>query len=424
MNRFVPFVVAGVFLLAALWGYRGWRVEWLGPPLGTIHGQDFTNLLHAARDVESGANLYESAERFLAAPTLREFMTWDESYYIYPPLLAIIVWPMTRLPNASALQLWAWGNFALILVAAVLAVREFAPRPTRQTPALICVATLFLSYYPCQIELKIGQIDILMLVLLLLTYRLYRRRSLGAGLPLALALSVKPILAPMLVFFVWKREWATVFSAAALAALLTVASFAFAGWNQVPHYLKANHLWATGPFLAFPVNQSATAVALRAFTINDYSDPIAVQPWLAVAIPFVVGATAAITWLAVMSRRDNRDEPNNGIEFGLTLTTGMLVSPLTEDIHFVWVLAPLSALLLIALRDARSDSWWRLIVVTALALYFAYPGTQVAEYTGWFAVTNCGELVSRADVFYTGVFLYGLIGLDLWLALHCARRWA
>ncbi|HUI26832.1 MAG TPA: glycosyltransferase family 87 protein, partial [Candidatus Kryptonia bacterium] len=334
------------------------------------------------------------------------------------------VWPMVWLPTDVALRLWGLGNFALVLCAAALAVSELAPARTARLPVFVCLATLFTYYFPCQLELQAGQVDIILLVLLLLTYRLYRRRSRAAGLPLAFALAVKPLLAPMLAFFAWKREWKIVFSTAATTVLLTVASFAVAGWHQVPRYLNAHRVWATGPLLAFPVNQSATALALRAFTVNGYSEPVTVQPWLATALPLFVGLAAALVWLTVMSRRDNRDEPVNGIEFGLTLTTGMLISPLTEDIHFVWVLTPLAALLLIAMRDAEAGAWWRLAVVVALALYFGHPGTQATAYTGWVAVANAGELVKRADVIYTGVFLYGLIVLDAWLALYCMRRWA
>ncbi|HUI25817.1 MAG TPA: hypothetical protein VL403_06990, partial [Candidatus Kryptonia bacterium] len=86
MKRYLPLLVACIFIGAGLWGYRGWRAGKLGPPLGTMRGQDFKNLLHAARDIESGANLYEYAERFVGAPSFKEFTSWDETYYIYPPL--------------------------------------------------------------------------------------------------------------------------------------------------------------------------------------------------------------------------------------------------------------------------------------------------------------------------------------------------
>jgi len=418
----LPLVLATVFIAAGLWGYRDWRAEKLGPPLGKIKGQDFNNVLHAAHNLEIGANLYGYAEQFLRTPSFKEFTSWEETFYIYPPLFAALVRPLLRLPPPVALTLWGLGNYLVLLCAAAFAVREFAPPGLPRVPAFACLAVVFTCYYPCQLELKIGQVDIVLLLLLLVTYRLYCARSRVAGLPLACALSIKPVLAPLLVFFVWKREWRTAATAAGAAAVLVAGSFTLAGWHQLPSYLSAHHFWATGPMLVFPVNQSVTAVARRVFTVNVYSEPVAVCPWLASLLPLIVAALAGAGWLAVVPRDDNRNHAVNGIEFGATLTTQMLISPITEDIHFVWVLVPLAALLLAALGHTKLPrDWMRLAVVVGLLLYFGLPDTQATTYTDWTAAAFTGTLVPRAHVLYTGMFLYGLVILDVWLLLQCIR---
>ena len=421
---YVPVALALVVILVALWGYRGSQASKLGPPLGDITGQDFRQVLRAAHDVEMGDNLYAHALTFGRSPDFEEFVNWEAAPYPYPPLVAVLARPFLRLQAEVALKLWSGVNLALLIGSALIAIRAFTNVGfVGSAMRFLFILTLFFAYAPTQFDLKLVQLDILILFLLLLTYLLYRAGHDIAGVPLAFAIAIKPILGPMLLFFIWKRRWRMSTITVVTATLLTALGFCVVGWERLPDYMEVNRLWASGEMLAFPFNQSPKGLALRMFTPNIYNQPLYVIPWLARALPILVGLLAIGGWLASVSRSDNREEPISEVEYGLTLTTMMLLSPLVDDIHFVWVLVPLSALLLIMIDDLRGMKPLLLLAVCLLiALYLGYPALLDRIYVRHEALLHHNTLVEQSKVMYTGAYLYGLIVLDICLVMHLNWR--
>ncbi len=422
---YVPVALTLVLILVALWGYRGGRASKLGPPLGAIMGHDFRAVLSAARAIEAGDNLYAHALAFGRSPSLEEFLTWEVAAYPYPPLVAVLARPLTRMQPEVALKLWSGVNLALVVASAVVAVRAFTSLGfPRSVTRLLFILTLFFVHCPTQIDLLLVQFDILVLFLLLFTYLLYRLGyENGAGVPLAFAIAIKPTVGAMLLFFAWKSRWRILVIAVVTVAALTALGFCVVGWARLPDYLEVTRLWGGGAIAVLPVNQSVKGFVLRAFTSNIYIRPLYVVPWLARAIPIVVGLLAICGWLVSISRSDNREELTNGLEYGLTLTTLMLLSPFVSDLHFVWVLMPLSALLLAMTDDLRGMKTLLLLAISfLLALYLGYPAVQDKSYAGFEALLYGGELVERSRVLYTGAYLYGLMALDLCLAMYLYLR--
>ncbi len=420
----LPLALALVFLLAALIGYGGRQASKLGPPLGSILGQDARQVLRATRDLEAGNNPYLRAQEFGRSPDFKEFMTWNAAPYPYPPLVAVLARPLLRLATDDALRLWTGANLVLVVLSALVAVFSFTgARGLGRATRLALILTLFFVYAPIQIDLKLVQLDILILFLLLFTYYLYRHGSDWAGVPLGLAMAVKPIVAPLLFFFLWKRHWRLSAVTVVTAATLIILGFSAAGWAHLPAYMEVNRLWATGGILVFPFNQSVRGFALRLFTPNIYNEPLLVLPWLAYLLPVLVGALAVGGWLVIVSRADNRKEVVNGIEYGLTLTTALFLSPLVDDIHFVWALMPLAALLLATLDGAKGAKGLVLLAACfLLALYLSSPLLHAAIYAGSAALLEQNRLVAQSKVLYTGAYLYGLIALHVWLMLYLFIR--
>lgn len=421
---YVPVALSLVLVLVALWGYRGSQAGKLGPPLGDVTGQDLRAVLQAARDIEVGDNPYAHALIFGRSPDFEKFLNWDAAPYPYPPLMAVLARPFLWLQTEIALKLWSGVNLALLFGSALVAVRVFTKAGfVGSAIRFFFILTLFFVYAPTQFDLKLGQLDISILFLLLFTYLLYRAGYDAAGVPLAFVIAIKPILGPMLLFFIWKRRWRMSIIAVVTAALLTALGFCVAGWAWLPDYLEVNRLWASEAFLIFPSNQSLRGFALRALTVNNYIHPLYIIPWLAHVIPALVGLMAAIGWVVSISRSDNREESINGIEYGFTLITLMLLSPLAEDIHFVWVLMPLSALLLATMDDLRGIETVLLLAICLLiALYLGYPALLDKIYAGYETLLHHNELVEQGKVLYTGAYLYGLIALDICLVTYLNLR--
>lgn len=422
---YIPLVLTLVLLLTAVWGYRGSQAEKIGPPLGAITGQDFRQILSASQDIEEGKNLYARALAYGNTPTFEEFITWDAAPYPYPPLVAVLALPLLQLPTDTALQLWTTVNLALLVGSAFIIVAAFTTgsRLFQRGTRFVLIVTLLCVYFPTQHDLKLVQLDILILFLLLLTYLLYQRGSITAGLPLALAIAVKPIVAPMVFFFVWKGQWRIVFLAGISAALLTAWGFVVVGWERLPDYMQVNRLWSSGGILHYPFNQSVNGFTQRLFTENRYIEPLVVLPWLARVLTIGAGLLAVGSWIGSVSRSHSPKHPTGAIEYGLTLTTLMFLSPLIDDIHFVWALLPITVLLLATIDHAQGIGGGVLLAISfAIALYLGYPALLDKIYAGYETLLHDNTLVSRSNALLTGAYLYGLIALHGCIVVYLYLR--
>gem|GEM_PF-139803 len=424
-RAWVPVALTLVLILVAIRGYSGARSWRLGPPFGPVMGQDLRALLRAADEIKAGENPYAFALAFGRSPSFQQFLTWKVAPYPYPPLAAVLFLPLTGLEPEAALNLWTVVNLALIVGCALLAVRAFSDAGfPANAMRFLFIVTLFYVYGPTQINLLLGQLDILVLFLLLLSFVLYSRgSSTGAAVSLAFVVALNPAAAAVLLFFARKRRWQLLGLSLLSGIALYAGGFFVVGWERLTDYLQMARLWSSGPMLSFPHNQSVGGLALRAFTTNAYVEPLTVVPWLAKAVPMLIGLLAVTAWLLSTTTADNRAETANGVEYGLPLATVMLILPQFSDIHFVWALVPISALLLATIDDLRGLSSVVLLGVCFLvALYLGYPSVQDKAYSGYQALLYRGELVERSNLLWTGAYLYGLVALDVCMVIYLGLR--
>ncbi|HVY37790.1 MAG TPA: glycosyltransferase 87 family protein, partial [Polyangia bacterium] len=156
---------------------------------------------------------------------------WDgvapfrHSRFLYPPLVAELF-----RPAAAAPYLAAKAVFTLLLVAAWLAAAALLP--DRRGPFLVAGALFF----PLWRHLERGQIDLLLLLLLAVAWRL-RRRAWPAGLALGAAIAIKPALAGVALIVAALGHLRV--TAAAVAALVLLAGLTIAvdGAPRLREYL-------------------------------------------------------------------------------------------------------------------------------------------------------------------------------------------
>jgi hypothetical protein len=186
-------------------------VGWVGAWLAT-HSlqQDFAAYWVAGNARRLGLDPYLNQVRADAAATL-----WDgvaifrHSRFLYPPLVAELFRPLAALPYRFAKTIFTAG----MLVAWVGAGLMSGGRRAR---AWFFVASAL--FFPLYRHLERGQIDLLILLLVVLAWRC-RRCSVIAGVALALAAAFKPALYGLLPVL-----WAGGRARAALAALGTAAA--------------------------------------------------------------------------------------------------------------------------------------------------------------------------------------------------------
>lgn len=152
----------------------------------------------------------------------------DIELYLYPPLLADLLIPLTRLSPHLAATLWRALNLALVFGSTLLLARTLR-LPWLSFPFAALVAAAF-AFWPVHEAISLGQASLLILFLWALGLHAHFRGAVAlsaAAFALCTVLKVTPILIVPL-FLVWReRRWLLAY-AASLAALLA-AMLAFNG---------------------------------------------------------------------------------------------------------------------------------------------------------------------------------------------------
>jgi alpha-1,2-mannosyltransferase len=283
--------------------------------------------------------------------------------FTYPPFAALVFAVGSLLP--WTLLRWAMtaASVAALGVSAWITVGSLGYRHRVRLAATLGVSALALATEPVQETLVLGQVNLLLMLLVVADLlppgagRWWR----GAGIGIAAAVKLTPLIfIPYLLLIRRYRQ-----AAAAAAAFVAAAALGFAILPGASRTYWAGGLFANANrivFLGTRGNQSLRGVLTRLAG----SVSAAALPWLAAAVVVVIVGLGAA---AVLYRAGH---PVPGML--ACAVTGLLVSPLSWDHHWVWV-APGIALLAHLGARARGPAraaWWA--AAAGLALVFgAWP---------------------------------------------------
>ena len=298
--------------------------------------------------------------------------------FTYPPFAAVIfavvsVLPWTVLRWAMTLASLAALGLSLWLTFGALGYRD---RPAVRLAATLGVSALALATEPVQQTLALGQVNLLLMLLIVAdlltggaagaadgTGSLGGRTRWwhGIGIGVAAGIKLTPLIfIPYLVLVRRYRQAAT--------ATVTFAVTVVLGYAILPR--DSSRYWVHGlvfnanriVFLGTRGNQSLRGVLTRLAG----SVTAGTAPWFAVAaLVVVVGVVAA----ALLYRAGH---PVPGML--ACALTGLLVSPLSWDHHWVWV-APGLALLVHLGAQARGPvrAWWWAAAAVLFGVFAAWP---------------------------------------------------
>jgi Glycosyltransferase family 87 len=158
-------------------------------------------------------------------------------FYLYPPLLADLIAPVSKLSLPKAAVLWRCFNLAFVLLSMILIANLLNLRLLSAEFAVLVV--LAFTFWPVHETIVLGQVAILIMFLNLVCILAYRDgRIILSALALALAtwLKVTPVLIVPL-FFIWRdRKWITWYLASATTLLAAV--WLINGWPNLHAYLQ------------------------------------------------------------------------------------------------------------------------------------------------------------------------------------------
>ena len=288
--------------------------------------------------------------------------------YPNPPIMAIILWPISEAATASPLAgaLWWYYLKVAMVVWCYLALFRWLDTGPVPPPAWAKGVAVALSLRPILGDLSHGNVNIFILFLVVLCLDMYRRgHDVSAGVALALAVACKVTPALFVGYFLWKRSWKALAGVAlGLVIFFLIAPAAVLGWDR---NLEALVAWFEGMILPYVVggqitseyaNQSLPGVMARLLThapsvstyVNDVSTPLEYHNFFDWPIAYVKHLTklAMLAFAVVVVWCCRASRPRVGAawlaEFGLICVGMLAFSERTWKHHCVVFAVPFAAL--------------------------------------------------------------------------------
>ena len=310
----------------------------------------------------------------------RRLYTWQLTAgikFTYTPFASLVFAVGSLLPWAALKWLMTMASLAALAGTVWFTLGGLGWQGRRRVTAMLALSAAALWLEPVQRALHLGQIELLLMALIVWDMcRSDRRQWKGAGVGLAAGIKLVPLIFIPYLVLAGKLRQAAV--AAATFAATVLLGFAVlpqesAKWWLTGYFLRAGNVGDVGSL----VNQSVYGMVVRAAGGVRAGTPV----WLLLDVVIAVfGLTAA-----ALLHRGGR--PVAG--WLACAVTGVLVSPISWDHHWVWVLPTLVVLADAAVRsrDARRLSCW-LLAAGLVAVYGDWP----AHWTGPSALLPQGLL--------------------------------
>ena len=385
---------------------------------------DLDVYLRGARDLAAGRPLYNPYLSAGGDPALRYG-------FIYPPLFAMLLWPLSLLPSAIIPVAWLVATHVALAATFVVVMRSV--RATR--PVVLLAAAVTLAFYPFWVDSAQAQanLPILMLVTLGIIGVSADRPRAALWIGFAAALKLTPAL--LILWLLWERRFraaiwmmAGAIGVTAVAALLRTADSLTYARNVLPTLAGGTAYWS---------NQSIAGVAARLFTQNPYTRPLLNLPWeQALLVAFVLGAVGY--WVIMVAGRNpalphervRESQRERGFSF---LPLLPLLSAVSWEHHLV-ILLPLVWVLLESLCRRGWPQPQTAVFALALLCLAVIPrlpiGPPYATEFARAAHTSNPLLIAAANRLFIGTLI--LFAASPWLlglprqssaAISVAARW-
>ena len=281
--------------------------------------------------------------------------TWRQQpgiQFTYTPFAALVFALTTPLPFRALMDVAAVVSTAALVVTVSIAFRELGWRGMARTGATLLVVGVAFWLEPVQRTLYLGQVELVQMAIIVWDLcQPDRRWWKGAATGILAGIKLVPLI--FIVYLLITRRFRQAATAAAAFAATVIAGFALLPGPSVQWWLHGSFLEAgrTG-FVGGMVNQSLRGTITRLAGSVASGQPL----WLGAALATgMLGLAAA----ALLHRA--------GYTFaGLTVCalTALLISPISWDHHWVWVVPGLTVLIDAAVR---ARSWIRVAWLAAAA---------------------------------------------------------
>lgn len=362
---------------------------------------------------------------------------YESDNYPNPPIMALILRPLTLLPPLAGAIAWFYLKIGMTILA-VHWVFRLVPSAGQAFPPWAKVLTILLSLRPIMGDLGHGNINLFILLLVVASlYAFGRGRDVMAGMVLALSIACKVTPALFVGYFLWKRAWKALLGCAVgLVLFLWLVPGVFLGMERNAHLLDSWYQHMIQPFVAQGQvtseheNQSLPGLIFRALTpspsFGHYEDdrfvPTEYDNFLALnrtAAGYVIKACMALFTGLVMLTCRTPTAPRGGwrlaAEYSLVVVGMLLFSERTWKHHCVTLVLPF-AVIAYYLAVAQPGLKLRLYLIGTLgAVALLMASTSSGFLPAW------NEYAKRAEVYGVYVWAYLLLVAALGVLLRCGE---
>jgi alpha-1,2-mannosyltransferase len=350
---------------------------------------------------------------------------WQQSpgvQFTYTPFAAAFCVVVSVLPWALVAWLMLAGSVAALLVTVWLAFGGLGWHGTSRLAATSAVSAVAFWLEPVQRTLHTGEIDLLLMVLVVSDLSNEGRRRQGVGLGAAAGIKLVALIFIPYLILTGRRRQAGV-AALTFAATVVIGALLFPQ-ASVTWWLRGAFWNArrTG-FVGYLANQSLLGMTTR---LAGAIPPA--TAWLAVA---VLAATLGLLLAANVHRRGM---PVHG--WVVCAITGLIVSPVSWDHHWVWTAPAVAVLTDMALRAGPAmRTVWAVSAGLVAVIFGAWPSQWIGDGSAvpwgliWYAPASRAEVGSaHPEYHWTGLQLlagnlYLLTGCVLLAAAAIATVW-
>lgn len=362
-----PLVRPGIlWVMVAVLCVLGMLQVWLAWSEIISSGMDIQQDFIAAQRLRAGEDIYTPiVPAEVVALGVHEEYGVGMRLNVHPPLTALMFAPLTLLSFPAAALLWTLGSVAMLFGVVWLLVAEF-DLPLHG-PWRLLVPLLMLNWYPVWQHLHVGQFTILLLAMIVGAWWCERHgHPWFAGLLLGAATMLKIYPALLLGYALLRRRWRVLGGAAGCMLVLLAAQMAVNPQHWAEYFGQVAPANAA-TWMPNARNASLATISMRLFVGSDEVRPFFAMPQLELPLRVVLYGAAGGLFGLVLWRR--RMEPDLAGEYSLGLSAIALLSPLSWDHSFLFLLMPFAYVWQQA--RLRPGSWrrWALgLVLVALAL--------------------------------------------------------
>jgi alpha-1,2-mannosyltransferase len=267
---------------------------------------------------------------------VEDLLPWNA----HPPVAVLIALPFGRLGYEAAHETWNILMLGLFLAAVALAIF------VRGTPvsifSLLPLLTLLLFCFPVHLQIIQGQLNSLLVLLLVAAWWAdTRERSWLAGAAIGAAAAVKLFPAFLLLCWLMRQDWKALGGALAALVLLNVVALAFLGADAFSTYFQVV-VPSVSHYRSSWGNISLSGFWLRLFDPEDFERVIPLIRAPVLAIGLTLASQVAVAVLTGIRCRQAKTRTQRDRALALTVVGMLLAAPIVWNHYLVMLLLPLA----------------------------------------------------------------------------------